>query len=372
MTAAREVGISRSAAYLWRDGGQVRDKDGSMRIVAPLEPASLRPISPRFLSEEERIRIADLASEGYGPTAIGGRLGRSASTVSRELSRNRHVSGQYRPFHAHRQAAVRRFRPKPLRLSTVPALRNYVGEKLGSKWSPVEISRALLRDFSNDATMRLAQESIYLVLYRPDSGLIVPKKPSPLRTPRDHRRAHARVSTAGRRFAQPMLSIHDRGFPPEDRSQPGHWEGDLIVGRHNRSAIAALVERQTRSLALLKMATFTSAALYDVLVAWSRTLPTPLRRTLTWDQGKEMSKHLDITATTGMRIFFCDRAGRWQRGTNENTNGLIRQYFPKSTDLANTARQTLHESNRNSTNATATLSETRPPPSFSKPCWPPL
>lgn len=333
MTAAREVGISRSAAYLWRDGGQVCDKDGSMRIVAPLEPASLRPISARFLSEEERIQIADLASEGHGPTAIGQRLGRSASTVSRELRRNRHVSGQYRPFHAHRQAAVRRFRPKPLRISTTPALRKYVGDKLASKWSPVQISLALRRDFPDDATMRLAPESIYLALYRPDSGLIVPKKPSPLRTGRDHRRAHSRISTAGRRFAQPMLSIHERGFPPEDRSQPGHWEGDLIVGPHNRSAIATLVERQTRSLALLKMETFTSAALYDALVAWSKTLPGSLRRTLTWDQGKEMSKHLDITATTGMRIYFCDRASPWQRGTNENTNGLLRQYFPKSTDL---------------------------------------
>ena len=130
-----------------------------------------------------------------------------------------------------------------------------------------------------------------------------------------------------------MLSIHDRGFPLGDRSQPGHWEGDLIVGPHNRSAIATLVERPTRSLSLLKMKTFTSAALYDALVAWSKTLPASLRQTLFWDQGKEMSKHLDNTATTSITIYFCDRASPWQRATNENTNGLLRQYFPKSADL---------------------------------------
>ena len=181
-TAAREVGVSRSATYLWRDGATVRDKNGTMRIVSPLEPASLRLISVRFLSEEERIRIADLASEGHGPAVIGQWLSRSASTVSRELRRNRHVSGQYRPFHAHRQAAVRRYRPKPLRLSTTPALMKYVSERLETKWSPGQISRGLRRDFLNDSTMRLALESIYLALYRPDSGLIIPQKPSPLRT----------------------------------------------------------------------------------------------------------------------------------------------------------------------------------------------
>jgi IS30 family transposase len=139
-TAAREVGISRSAAYLWRDRAIVRAKNGTMRIVAPPEPAALRPISPRFLSEDERIRIADLASEGHGPKLIGHRLSRSASTVSRELRRNRHVSGQYRPFHAHRQGALRRYRLKPLRLSTPPALMKYVSERLATKWSPGQIS----------------------------------------------------------------------------------------------------------------------------------------------------------------------------------------------------------------------------------------
>jgi IS30 family transposase len=173
-----------------------------------------------------------------------------------------------------------------------------------------------------------------VALYRPNSGLIIPHKPSPLRTGRTHRKAHSRVSLAGRRFAQPMLSIHERCFPPQDRSEAGHWEGDLIVGPRNRSAIATLVERQTRCLVLLKMETFTSIALHDVLVAWSRQLPPALRKSLTWDQGKEMSKHLETTARTGMKVFFCDRASPWQRGTNENTNGLIRQYFPKSTDLS--------------------------------------
>lgn len=132
-TAAREVGISRSAAYLWRDGATVRDKDGSVRHVAPLEPLALKPISPRFLSEEERIRIADLASRGVGPTVIGVMVGRSASTVSRERRRNRHDSGQYRPFHAHRQAALRRRRPKPIKIETNEVLREYVSSRLSKK-----------------------------------------------------------------------------------------------------------------------------------------------------------------------------------------------------------------------------------------------
>lgn len=158
--------------------------------------------------------------------------------MKRELRRNRHVSGQYRPFYAHQQVPARRFRPKPLRFSTTPALRKYVGEQLAYKWSTLQISRVLRRDFSDDSMMCLAPESIYLALYRPDSGLVAPKKCSTLRTGRDHRRAHSRVSRAGRRFAQPMLSTHERGFPPADLSQPGHWEADLIVGSHNRSAIA--------------------------------------------------------------------------------------------------------------------------------------
>lgn len=333
-TAAREVGVSRSAAYLWRDGATVRDKNGSVRHVAPLEPLALKPISPRFLSEEERIRIADLASRGVGPTGIGVIVGRSASTVSRELRRNRHDSGQYRPFHAHRQAALRRRRPKPIKIETNEVLREYVSSRLSKKWSPQQISRSLRAAHPGESGMYVAPESIYLAIYRRIPGVIVKQERSPLRTGRDHRRAHTRVSRAGRRFAQPMLTIHERGFDPDDRSDPGHLEGDLIVGPHNRSAIGTLVERNTRYLRLVHLEAFTAAAVHDSLVRILGQVPPQLRQSLTWDQGREMAKHLDITEATGTKIYFCDRASPWQRGTNENTNGLLRQYFPKSTDLS--------------------------------------
>jgi IS30 family transposase len=185
-----------------------------------------------------------------------------------------------------------------------------------------------------DPARRVATETIYQAIYRPGSGIVRKPAPSPLRTGRDHRRGHSRQIRAGRRFAQPMLSVHERGFEPTDRSEAGHWEGDLIVGPHNRSAIGTLVERQTRYVKLLHLPAHNSLELHAALVRVLGELPPPLRRTLTWDQGTEMAKHLDITTHTGVRIYFCDAASPWQRGSNENTNGLLRQYFPKSTDLS--------------------------------------
>ncbi|NYG06907.1 IS30 family transposase [Phycicoccus badiiscoriae] len=332
--AAREVGVSRSAANIWKNGTTVRRKDGTVKIVPPLEPLSLRPLSPRFLSEQERIQIADLASRGAGPTEIGKQLGRSPSTISRELRRNEHGSGQYRPFHAHSIAATRRRRPKPLKLSLNPQLRSYVTARLKERWSPQQISRALRGVHPDDPAMRIATGSIYLAIYRPGSGLLRKPDTSPLRTGRDHRRAHTRMIRAGRRFAQPMLSIHDRDFGPADRSVAGHWEGDLILGPHNRSAIGTLVERQTRYVKLLHLPAHTSAGLHEAVVRSFGHLPPGLRRSITWDQGTEMAKHLDIANDTGAKVYFCDAASPWQRGSNENTNGLLRQYFPKSTNLA--------------------------------------
>ena len=195
-----------------------------MKRVPPLSPLMHRELSPRFLSEAERIQIADLASQGLGPTAIGLELGRAASTVSRELRRNRHPSGQYRPFHAQAQAAVRRRRPKSTKLSGNPSLERYVREKLQVRWSPQQISRALRVDHPDEPSMRLSHESIYLAIDRPGGGLLRKPTASPLRTRRDHRRAHTRAVHSRRRFAQPMLCIHERGFDPQDRSEPGHWE----------------------------------------------------------------------------------------------------------------------------------------------------
>ena len=248
-----------------------------MRHVAPLLPLALKPISPRFLSEQERIRIADLVNRGAGPTTIGAMVGRWASTISRELRRNRHDSGQYRPFLAHRQATLRPQRPKPIKLETEDQLREYVCLRLSKKWSPQQTSRWLKAVHPGESGMCVAPESIYLAIYRRLSGVVVKPEWSPLRTRRDHRRAHSRVSRAGRRFAQPMLTIHERGFDPGDRSDPGHWEEDLIVGPHNRFPIKTLVERNTHYLKLVHLEAFTAAATYESLVRIRGQVPTGLR-----------------------------------------------------------------------------------------------
>ncbi len=331
--ACRELEIGRSTGQIWKNGVSVRRKDGTVKVVPPLEPLAARVISPRFLSEDERVQIADLASSGLGPTAIGLVLARSPSTISRELRRNLHPSGQYRPFHAHSAAASRRRRNRPLKLVTDTGLRSFVLARLRDRWSPQQIARALKLAHPDDRDRRVTTETIYQAVYRPGSG-IIRKPPSPLRTGRDHRRGHSRQIRAGRRFAQPMLSVHDRGFEPTDRSVAGHWEGDLIVGPHNRSAIGTLVERQTRFVKLLHLPAHNSTELLTALVRTLNELPPTLRRTVTWDQGTEMARHLEITQATGTMIYFCDAASPWQRGSNENTNGLLRQYFPKSTDLA--------------------------------------
>ncbi len=325
--ACREVGVSRSAAQRWKNGWRVRLKDGTVRVVPPLDPLTTRVISGRFLSEEERVQIADLASRGMGPTGIARVLNRAPSTISRELRRNLHSSGQYRPFHAHRLAAGRRRRPRPFKLSAKPELLAFVAARLAERWSPQQISRALRRAFPDEPEMRLSAESIYQALYRPGSSKLR-LQPSPLRTGRDHRRGQTRLVRTRRRFAQPMLSIHQRGFDPYDRSIAGHWEGDLIVGPHHRSAIATLVERQTRYVKLLHLPGQDSATLQAVLVLALGALPPGLRRTLTWDQGTEMARHVDVTASIGTKIYFCDAGSPWQRGTNENTNGLL-EWSPK-------------------------------------------
>lgn len=203
LAACREVGVSRSAAQIWKNGTTVCRPNGTVRVVPPLEPSAVRPISPRFLSEEERIRIADMASRGDGPTVIGRALSRSPSKISRELRRNLHPSGQYRPFHAQRLAAVRRRRPKALRLTLNPELHAFVSNRLRLRWSPQQISRALRAAHPGEPGMRLSTESIYLAIYRPDNGLHPKPDPSPLRTGRDHRKAHARQVRSRRRSPNP-------------------------------------------------------------------------------------------------------------------------------------------------------------------------
>jgi IS30 family transposase len=196
-----------------------------------------------------------------------------------------------------------------------------------------------LARFPDQPLMRLCHESIYQAIYQPGSILARPaagpsEQRSPLRTGRDHRRAQQRLDRRRRRFAEPMLSIHQRPFQPGDRSESGHWEGDLIVGLDHRSAIGTLVERRTRMIRLLHLPRPDADTLHRVLTARMSDLPPWLLQSITWDQGTEMARHVEITASLGgVPIYFCDAHAPWQRGSNENANGLLRQYFPKRTNL---------------------------------------
>jgi IS30 family transposase len=298
----------------------------------------VREISTRFVSQDERIEIADLHRAGVSMREIARRLGRAPSTISRELRRNASGAKGYRPFEAHRRATTRRARHHRRRVDTNVELQRVISELLLQRWSPQQISRQLRLRFPDDPTMWLGHESIYQALYQPGSSLmrpspLAPQHRSPLRTGRDHRRAQQRTDRRRPRFEQPMLSIHQRPFPPEDRAEAGHWEGDLIIGKEQQSAIGTLVERQTRLVRLLHLPQRDGDTLHDALRARLGDLPPGLRRSITWDQGTEMARHLTIAQTLGAPVYFCDSRSPWQRGSNENTNGLLRDYFPKGTDL---------------------------------------
>jgi IS30 family transposase len=291
-----------------------------------------------FLSQDERISIADLHQSGVSIRRIAETLGRAPSTISRELRRNTTAGHGYRPFDAHQRATARRARHHRRRLDTNPVLHQLVVDLLAQRWSPQQISRHLRQRFPDIPLMRLCPESIYQALYQPGSALmrpsrLAPFRRSPLRTGRDHRRAQRRGERRRPRFQQPMLTIHQRPFPPEDRTQAGNWEGDLIIGRDQGSAIGTLVERQTRLVRLLHLPLRDGDALHAALKARMEDLPPGLMRSITWDQGTEMARHLEIAKTLNTRVYFCDSRSPWQRGSNENTNGLLRDYIPKGTDL---------------------------------------
>lgn len=300
---------------------------------------AVRAVSARYLSQDERIEIADLRRCGLSLRAIAARLGRAASTISRELRRNVAVGRGYQPFDAHRRATVRRARQHRRRLETNTQLRDVVAELLLQRWSPQQISRHLRQRFTDDRSMWLCNESIYQAVYQPNSRFLrpsrlAPHRRSPLRTGRDHRRAHQRQQRRRPRFQQPMLTIHDRPFPVDDRSEAGHWEGDLIIGDNHLSAIGTLVERQTRMVRLVHLLRSDADSLHAALVARMQDLPPALLRSITWDQGTEMARHLATTNRLGAPVYFCDSRSPWQRGSNENTNGLLRDYFPKGVSLA--------------------------------------
>lgn len=344
--ARREVGVSRTTGNRWKNGYNLYRRGELVGFVAALDPVAERRISARFLSAEERVEIADRLRAGESIRAIAAALGRAPSTISREVRRHGRGDGIYRPFEAHRAAARNRRRPRPARVNANQELHDVVASLLKQRWSPQQISRELRAKHPDRRGMWLSPESIYRAIYQPNSSLCRPPsgRPgarSPLRTGRDHRRAQVRAGHRRRRFATSMITIHERPFAPEDRSEPGHWEGDLIVGPAHRSAIGTLVERHSRVVKLIHLARADSLTLHQALVRELAGLPRHVLRSITWDQGTEMAAHEKIAADLGVRIYFCDPCSPWQRPSNENTNGLLRDYFPKGTDLSIHSRDDL-------------------------------
>ncbi len=352
---------------------------------------SLAPLSGRYLSFVERDEIAILHAQDCGVREIAGRLGRSPSTISRELRRNAATRGgrlEYRATTAQWHADRRARRPKDAKLATNEALRQYVQDRLAGmvsaldgtavpgpqvrwigrrhgrrkdrrwakSWSPEQISNRLRVDFPDDEAMRISHEAIYQALYVQGRGALRRELTACLRTGRALRVPRARTRGRGKKFVRPEIMISERPAEAEDRAVPGHWEGDLILGLDS-SAIGTLVERTTRFTMLLHLprmdgreprvkngpalAGHGAEAVRDAIAASITTLPEQLCRSLTWDQGAEMAQHAQLRIETGLAIYFCDPQSPWQRGTNENTNGLLRQYFPKGTDLSSHSAEDL-------------------------------
>jgi IS30 family transposase len=294
-----------------------------------------RPISSRFLTLEERERLHDLRRRGHSVRAVARELGRAPSTISREIHRNATSPLGYMPYGAHRAAAARRTRPKHCKLQAPGPLRDYVAGELARRRSPEQISHRLRKIYSNDPQMRAATETIYQAIYTPRPGALRREMMSLTRYGRTRRKPRRHVARRTTRFVDPMVPIALRPSEADDRTIPGHWEGDLIVGNMNKSAIGTLVERASRYVMLVHLDNGrTAEAVRDGLIHSMRELPESLRKTLTWDQGAEMSEHKSFTTATNIDVYFCDPASPWQRGSNENTNGLLRQYFPKGTDLS--------------------------------------
>ena len=350
-----------------------------------LSPSS-KPASERYLSFAEREELAILRAQGTGIREIARQIGRAASTISRELRRNaatRSGGLEYRATTAqwHAERAARR--PKPAKLAVSAALRTYVQDRLAglvvtpngaaiagpavswkgrrhgprkdrrwaSAWSPEQIAHRLRLDFPDDKTMRISHEAIYQSLYVQGRGALRRELTACLRTGRALRVPRARTRGRGKSFIIPEIMISERPAEIADRAVPGHWEGDLILGLDS-SAIGTLVERTTRFTMLLHLprmaehgvdarakhgpalAGHGAEAVRDSILCTITSLPEQLRRSLTWDQGAEMAQHARLKIDTGLEVYFCDPHSPWQRGTNENTNGLLRQYFPKGTDLS--------------------------------------
>jgi transposase, IS30 family len=349
--AALEVGVSVNTGERW------------FRQAGGMPPMPLAEPKGRYLSLAERETIDLCWAEGWEQADIARELGRHPSTISRELRRNRLLQtprhrppgervrrrpGQlraapgpgrrpmlrYRAGPAHAKAEARARRPKPGKLSAHPELRELVQAGLIRRWSPQQISRVLRRAHPDRPELQVSHETIYRSLFVQGRGELRRELTARLRTGRALRRPQKRTDPR-RAPIKDMVLISQRPAEAADRAVPGHWEGDLILGKNGKTAIGTLVERSTRFCLLLHLPDgFDPPRVRNAMIATMGQLPAHLRRTLTWDQGLEMRRHREISVALDLPIYFCDPHSPWQRGSNENTNGLLRQYFPKGTDLS--------------------------------------
>jgi transposase, IS30 family len=343
--AALAVGVSVGTGKHWfADAGGMRPKFCD----------ELAPRKWGRLTLDERNEIQDGVARGEGIREMACRLDRAPSTIMREIERNAFCRGRYRARYrfgaewhggwdpkpryrasaAQARAHERACRPKPGKLASNARLHNEVQTRLKQKHSPRQIAKRLAMDFPDDAEMRVSHETIYRSIYVQGKGSLRRELRQCLRTGRALRKPRRRADERRGRIRD-MVNISERPAEVDDRAVPGHWEGDLIVGAESKSAIGTLVERMTRFTLLLHLPDGHGAPqVQEAMVAKMAELPEILRKTLTWDQGKEMANHVAIAEATDLDIYFCDPHSPWQRGTNENTNGLLRQYFAKGTDLS--------------------------------------
>jgi IS30 family transposase len=329
--AAESGGVSERAARGW-----LADCGG---VIPPPSRAGRPGCAYRRLTVEDRETIGLMLAARHTLTEIADELGMHKSTISRERRRHATRKGLYRPLHAQARAeeTARTTHTRPRKLSQSGPLRRSVVTGLKQNWSPQEISARLRRDHPDDPVMRVSAETIYQSLFVQARGSLKRELTVHLRTQRTRRSSQSRrveAAACGRGRLAGTISIRERPAEAEDRAVPGHWEGDLIVGANNASAIGTLVERSTRFVMLIHLPRRrTAEEFYQALTPTIAALPDQLRRSLTWDNGKEMGMHQRISMEADMPIYFADPHSPWQRGSNENTNGLLRQYFPKGTSL---------------------------------------
>jgi len=317
--------------------GRLFDRPSSSVFTMLAPTGGIRPPPRRrsrlALTLAEREEISRGIARDQSLRAIAARLGRAPSTISREVNRNGGLQ-HYRANRAEQAAWDRAHRPKPCKLVSVPVLSRLVASKLRLHWSPEQIAGWLKRTYPEQENRQVSHETIYRSLFIQARGALKKELQQHLRSQRAIRRSrHASQKGDGRGQIKDMVSIRERPAAVEDRAVPGHWEGDLIFGTNN-SQIATLVERHTRYVMLAKVSNKNTETVINALIKQAHKLPSELYKSLTWDRGKEMHDHKRFTLATDIKVYFCDPQSPWQRGSNENTNGLLRQYFPKGTDLS--------------------------------------